>query len=48
MRRITSNSKHNGQKTQNTKRREASFIKEQVENTDSSKSVLNKIMTTFE
>ena len=42
---ITLNSKENRQKTQSRERRKTSFLKEQVENPDLYKSVLNKIVT---
>ena len=46
---ITSNSTQNRQKTQKAQRdKKTSFPKELVENADLYKTVLNKIMTTYE
>ena len=45
---MTTNSKQNRQKTQNTKRQKASFAEELVVNADKYKAVLNKIMTTHD
>ena len=41
---MTSNSNQNRQKTQNTERRQVSFLKEQGENADLYKSPFTKIM----
>ena len=45
---MTSNLKQNKKVSQNTERRKTSFLKEQVENVNLHKSILNKIMTTQE
>ena len=46
---MASNSKQNEQKNKEDKKRQKiSFLKEKVENEDLYKSVLNKIMTTYE
>ena len=45
---MTTNSKQNRQKTQNTKRQKVSLAEELVVNADKCKAVLNKIMTTHD
>ena len=43
---MTSSSKQNRQKTQNTDKQKTSFLKELVENADLYKCAINKLMTT--
>ena len=45
---MTSNSKQNKKKAQNTERRTTRLLKEKVENSDLYRPVLNKIITTHE